>query len=73
MVINMIQKIKMYFKIKKIERDIKHYLLTFLFDLVNEKDKYITFVKNLATNVDYTNFQDDLVNKLTEFYTDHKS
>ena len=63
----------MYFKIKKIERDIKHYLLTFLFDLVNEKDKYITFVKNLATNVDYTNFQDDLVNKLTEFYTDHKS
>lgn len=63
----------MYFKIRKIERDIKHYLLTFLFDLVNEKDKYINFVKNLATNVDYTNFQDDLVNKLTEFYTEYKS
>lgn len=63
----MFKRIKEYFEMKRLERQMKYALLSHLYLFVDEKDQYLTFFRNLVNNIDYTNFHNDLVNKVAEF------
>lgn len=66
----MFKKIREYFEMKRLERQMKYALLSHLYLFVDEKDQYLTFFRNLVNNIDYTNFHNDLVTKVAEFAHD---
>ena len=66
----MFKKIREYFEMKRLERQMKYALLSHLYLFVDEKDQYLNFFRNLVNNIDYTNFHNDLVIKVAEFAHD---
>lgn len=62
----MINRIKLYFKSKKLEAQIRYSLLTLIGQFMSEKELYIEFFQKLI-NIDFDNFSDELMNKIMEF------
>lgn len=62
----MIKRIKLYFTMKKLERQMKYELLSHLYLFVSEKENYIKFLHSVVTEVDYKNFHRDLINRIAE-------
>ena len=63
----MFKRIKEYFEMRKLERQMKYALLSHLYLFVDEKNSYIKFFRSLATEIDYESFQSDLISKIAEF------
>ena len=63
----MFKKIREYFEMKRLERQMKYALLSHLYLFVDEKDQYIRFFRTLVNEIDYQNFYKDLITKVAEF------
>ena len=63
----MFKRIREYFEMKRLERQMRYALLSHLYLFVDEKDQYLKFFRSLATEVDYTKFHDDLIFRISEF------
>lgn len=63
----MFKRIREYFEMRKLERQMKYALLSHLYLFVDEKDSYLKFFRSLTTEIDYNSFQSDLVSKIAEF------
>jgi hypothetical protein len=62
----MFKKIREYFEMKRLERQMKYALLSHLYLFVDEKDQYIRFFRTLVNEIDYHNFYSDLIEKVAE-------
>jgi len=62
----MFKKIREYFEMKRLERQMKYALLSHLYLFVDEKDQYIRFFRTLVNEIDYQNFYKDLIEKVAE-------
>ena len=63
----MFKKVKEYFEMKRLERQMKYALLSHLYLFVDEKDNYLRFFRSLVNEVDYTKFHEDLIYRISEF------
>ena len=62
----MFKKIREYFEMKRLERQMKYALLSHLYLFVDENDQYIRFFRTLVNEIDYQNFYKDLIEKVAE-------
>ena len=62
----MFKRIREYFEMKRLERQMRYALLSHLYLLVDEKDQYIRFFRTLVNEIDYQNFYHDLLEKIAE-------
>lgn len=62
----MFKRIREYFEMRKLERQMKYALLSYLYLFVDEKDNYIRFFRTLVNEIDYQNFYTDLIERIAE-------
>ena len=63
----MLSKIKLYFTMKKLNKQMKYELLSQLYLIIANKERYIQFIQQLVTDIDFNNFQEELIEKVAEF------
>lgn len=63
----MFKQMKNYFLQKRLMRQMKFDLLSKFYLCLEQKEAYLVFLNHLVTDIDYKNFQDDLISKLAEF------